>query len=46
MYVCMYKVKSVDIRKELGVTSIQEKVREMRLRWYEHMLRMEENDEE
>ena len=28
------KVKSVDFRKELGVTSIQEKVREMRLRWY------------
>ena len=26
------KVKSVDIRKELGVNSIQEKVREMRLR--------------
>ena len=25
------KVKSVDIRKELGVSSIQEKVREMRL---------------
>ena len=39
------KVKSVDIRKELGVTSIQEKVREMRLRWYGHMQRMEENNE-
>ncbi len=38
------KVKSVDIRKELGVTCIQEKVREMRLRWYEHMQRMEENN--
>ena len=25
------RVKSVDIRKELGVSSIQEKVREMRL---------------
>ena len=35
------KVKSVDIRKELGVNSIQEKVREMRLRWYGHMQRME-----
>ena len=34
-------VKSVDIRKELGVTSIQEKVREMKLRWYGHMQRME-----
>ena len=38
------KVKSVDIRKELGVSSIQEKVREMRLRWYGHMQRMEENE--
>ena len=39
------KVKSVDIRKELGVNSIQEKVREMRLRWFRHMQRMEENNE-
>ena len=39
------KVKSVDIRKELGVNSIQEKVREIRLRWYGHMQRMEENNE-
>ena len=39
------KVKSVDIRKELGVSSIQEKVREIRLRWYGHMQRMEENNE-
>ena len=38
------RVKSVDIRKELGVSSIQEKVREMRLRWYGHMQRMEENE--
>ena len=37
-------VKSVDIRKELRVSSIQEKVREMRLRWYGHMQRMEENE--
>ena len=36
-----YKVKSV----ELGVNSIQEKVREMRLRWYGHMQRKEENNE-
>ena len=39
------KVKSVDIRKELGVNSIQEEVREMRLRWHGHMQRMEENNE-
>ena len=39
------KLKSLDIRKELGVNSIQEKVREMRLRWYGHMQRMEENNE-
>ena len=35
----------MDIRKELVVNSIQEKVREMRLRWYGHMHRMEENNE-
>ena len=39
------KVKSVDIRKEVGVNSIQDNVREMRLRWYGHVQRMEENDE-
>ena len=39
------KVKSVDIRKELGMNSVQEKVREMRLRWYGHMQKMEENNE-
>ena len=38
------KVKSVDIRKEIGVNSIQDKVREMRLRWYGHMQRIEENN--
>ena len=38
------RVKSVDIRKELGVSSIQEKVREMRLRWYGYMQRMAENE--
>ena len=35
----------MDIRKELGVSSIQKKVREMRLRWYGHMQRMDENNE-
>ena len=39
------RVRSVDIRKEQGVSSIQEKVREIRLRWYGHMQRMEENNE-
>ena len=39
------KVNSVDIRKELGVNSIQEKVREIRLRWCGHMQRTEENNE-
>ena len=38
------RVKSVDIRKELGVSSIQEKVRETSLHWYGHMQRMEENE--
>ena len=37
------KVKSVAIRKD--VSDIQEEVREMRLRWYGHMQRMEENNE-
>ena len=34
----------MNIRQELGVSSIQEKVRKMRLRWYGHMQRMEENE--
>ena len=38
------RVKSVDIRKELNVSGIQEKVREMILRWYGHTQRMEENE--
>ena len=38
------RVNSVDIRKELGVSSIQEKVRETRLHWYGHMQRMEESN--
>ena len=37
-------MSSVDIREKLGVSSIKEKVREMRLRWYGHMQRMEENN--
>ena len=39
------KLKNVDISKELDVSSIQAKVREMRLRWYGHMQRMDENNE-
>ena len=37
-------IKSVATRKELGVNSVKEKVREMRLCWYGNMKRMEEND--
>ena len=33
MNIILCYVKSVDIRKELGVNSIQEEVREMRLVW-------------
>ena len=39
------RVKSVDIRKEIGMSSIQEKVGETRLRWHGHMQRMEEHSE-
>ena len=39
------KVKNVDIRKDLGVSSIQEKVGKMKLCWYGHMQRMEEKNE-
>ena len=35
---------SEDIRRNLGVHKIQEIVREKRLRWYGHIMRMEEND--
>ena len=35
------RIKSVDIRKELCVSSIQQKVREMRLRWYGRKQRSE-----
>ena len=39
------RVQSIDIRKELGVNSIKEKVRTMRLRWHGHTQRMEDNNE-
>ena len=35
----------MDIRQELGVSSLQEKVGEMRLRWCGHMQRMDESNE-
>ena len=35
----------MDIRKGIGVISIQEKFRKIRLRWYGHMKRMEDNKE-
>jgi len=36
--------KACGHQKELGVSSIQDKVRDMRLGWYGHMQRMEENE--
>ena len=40
-----YRVKSMDIRKELGVSGIQEKVRFTILRWYGHMQKIEESND-
>ena len=39
------KLKGVDIRKELGLNSTKEKVREITLRWYGYMKRIEENND-
>ena len=39
------KVRSVSIRRELGVNDIKEKVREIRLRWYGHVMRMKDDNE-
>ena len=36
------KMKSEDIRKELGVGSIKSKAREIRLRWFGHVHRREQ----
>ena len=36
------KMKSEDIRKELGVGSIKSKARESRLRWFGHVHRREQ----
>ena len=36
------KEKSENIRKELGIDDINENVREIRMRWYGHLMRMEE----
>lgn len=35
---------STDIRRELRVCDIKEKTREIRLRWYGHVQRMEEEE--
>ncbi|XP_063599482.1 uncharacterized protein LOC134775803 [Penaeus indicus] len=34
--------RSTDIRRKLGVSDINEKVKEIRMRWYEHVKRKEE----
>ena len=39
------KIRSVDIRRELGVNDIKEKAREIRLRWYGHVMRMKDDNE-
>ena len=43
----MSVARVMDIRKELGVNSIKEnvRVRDIRLRWYGHIQRMEESNE-
>ena len=38
------QIRSVDIRKELGVNDIREKAREIRLRWYGHVMRMDNDN--
>ena len=39
------KIRSVSIRRELGVNDIKETVREIRLRWYGHVMRMKDDNE-
>lgn len=38
------RMRNEDIRQELKVTELREKIRESRLRWYGHVKRMEENE--
>ena len=38
------KVRSDNIRREFGVCDILEKVREMRLQWFGHLERIEEDN--
>ena len=37
------RMRNEDIRQELKVAELREKIRECRLRWYGHVKRMEEN---
>ena len=37
--------RSEDIRRELGINNISDKLRETRLRWYGHVVRMEDGNE-
>ena len=38
------RMRNEDIRQELKVAELREKIRECRLRWYGHVKRMEENE--
>ena len=38
------RMRNKDIRLELKVAELREKIRECRLRWYGHVKRMEENE--
>ena len=38
------RMRNEDIRQELKVTELREKIRECRLRWYGHVKRMEQNE--
>ena len=38
----LFKIKNEDIRKELQISPIDEKILERQQKWHEHMLRMED----
>ena len=40
-----HKKRSENIRRKLGVSNIKEKTREMRLRWYGHVMRMSDENQ-